>query len=249
MAVRIGVRGRIAIGGLLCVLTATAAVALGGVPSSLSAGPVIQAADTIPVPASFSDNPRVAVHYRERTALFAGYPALNGGVAFVGDSITEQGDWAGLFPGVSVRNYGISGDRAEGVLARYGQVVAARPGRIILLIGTNNLSRGVSPAAVDADVDTLLGLWKAALPGTQLVVQSVLPRQAEFDAPIRALNDRLRATAGRHGAAFIDIHTAFVVEGDRLDPTVSNDSLHLTPAGYARWAPLIDACVRTGACG
>lgn len=249
MAVRIGVRGRIAIGGLLCALATTPAGALGGAPLSLSASMVTQTADVIPVPASFSDNPRVAVHYRERTTVFAGYAPLNGGVAFVGDSITEQGDWAGLFPGVSISNYGISGDRAEGVLARYEQVVAARPGRIILLIGTNNLSRGVSPADVDADVDTLLGLWKAALPRTQLVVQSVLPRQAEFDAPIRALNDRLRRTAQRRGADFIDIHSAFVVGGDRLDPAVSNDSLHLTPAGYARWAPLIDACVRTGACG
>lgn len=247
MSGRPGVLGRIAVAGLLAALLSTPAGAVGG--ASLSAGTSGQASAAIDAPSSFADNPRLAAHYRARTALFAGYDPLNGGVAFVGDSITEQGDWASLFPGVSVRNYGISGDRAEGVVARYGQVVASRPGRIILLIGTNNLARGVGPAAVDTDVDTLLGLWKAALPETQLVVQSVLPRQAEYDGPIRELNDRLRRTADRHGADFIDIHTAFVVQGDRLDPTVSNDSLHLTPAGYARWAPLIDACVRTGDCG
>jgi lysophospholipase L1-like esterase len=199
-------------------------------------------------PAGFVGDDWLSGHYRERTVLFADYPPLNGGVAFLGDSITEGGDWASLFPGVETRNYGVSGDRTEGLLVRYSQLVAARPGRIILLIGTNDLSRNVPIETIDGNVARLLDLLKAELPGTQLVVQSVLPRQAEFDTRIRDLNGRLERTAGGRGADFIDIHSAFVVEGDRLDPAVTEDDLHLTPPGYARWAARIDGCVRQGAC-
>ncbi|NJC42233.1 lysophospholipase L1-like esterase [Brevundimonas alba] len=196
------------------------------------------------------DNAWLLDHYRERTTVFSGYEPLNGaGVAFVGDSITEGGDWAALFPGVPVRNYGIGGDRSDGVLARAAQVVGARPQRIILMIGTNDLANGYTPEAIAADVGRVLALWKAALPDTQLVVESVLPRQPEFDARIRDLNTRLMQTAAANGADWIDIHTAFLTQGDRLDPAVTADDLHLTPPGYARWKTIIEPCVRTGECG
>lgn len=205
--------------------------------------------DVVPIPEAYVGTEWLTNHYRARTRVFSAYAPLNGGVAFVGDSITEGGDWTTLFPGVQTRNYGISGDRAEGLLVRYRQVVDAKPGRIMLLIGTNDLANGQTPEAIAGRVDQLLSLWAEALPGTPVVVQSVLPRQPEFDARIRDLNGRLKAAAGRNGAAFLDIHSAFVVDGDRLDPAVTGDDLHLTAAGYARWVPLIDTCVRTGACG
>ncbi|WP_396593419.1 GDSL-type esterase/lipase family protein [Brevundimonas sp. R86498] len=205
--------------------------------------------DVVPIPAAYVGTEWLTNHYRERTNVFSGYAPLNGGVAFVGDSITEGGDWAALFPGVETRNYGIGGDRAEGLLVRYRQVVDAKPGRIMLLIGTNDLANGQAPEVIAGRVDQLLSLWAEALPDTPVVVQSVLPRQPEFDARIRDLNARLKAASERNGAAFLDIHSAFVVGNDRLDPAVTEDDLHLTAAGYARWVPLIDACVRTGACG
>ena len=242
MAGRVTPLVRIAVAALACVVAVGWAV-------TTSTAEAQTSGRGLPAPASFADNPRVITHYETRTALFADYPPLDGGVAFVGDSLTEGGDWAALFPGVALRNYGVSGDRAEGVLARHAQIVAARPGRILLMIGTNNLSRGVSPAAVDADVSATLDRFRAALPETQLVVQSVLPRQPQFDGAIRELNDRLRLTAARHGAAFVDLHPAFVVDGGRLDPAVTADDLHLTSVGYGRWAGLIERCVREGACG
>lgn len=204
--------------------------------------------DAVPTPAGYVGNDWLTNHYRERTIIFSDYRPLNGGVAFVGDSITEGGDWAALFPGVDTRNYGIGGDRSEGLLVRYGQVVDARPGRIMLLIGTNDLANNQTPTQIAGNVGQLLALWKTALPDTPVVVQSVLPRQPEFDARVRDLNARLEQVADENGAAFIDIHSDFVVQGDRLDPAVTEDDLHLTAPGYARWAARIEGCVRNGAC-
>lgn len=218
-----------------------------GVGPATARVPSQQAAGVAP-PAVYTD-PWLIGHYRERTVLFAGYAPLDGtGVAFVGDSITEGGDWAALFPGVPVRNYGVSGDRSDGVLARAGQVTAARPARIILMIGTNDLANGYTPATIATNVSQVLALWKTALPQTQLVVESLLPRQPEFDGRIRDLNARLEQAARANGAGWIDIHTPFLSGADRLDPTVTEDDLHLTPPGYARWKTIIEDCVRKGAC-
>ena len=64
----------------------------------------------IAIPAGASD--WLVGHYTERVLLFHNTytEPMNGGVAFVGDSITEGGDWAALFPGLATRNYGIGGD-------------------------------------------------------------------------------------------------------------------------------------------
>ncbi len=222
-------------------------IAVAGLLAASAAAPGI-AQDVVPTPAGYVGADWLVNHYRERTRMFSTYARLNGGVAFVGDSITEGGDWAALFPGVDTRNYGIGGDRAEGLLVRYGQVVDAKPARIMLLIGTNDLANNQRPEAIAGRVGQLLDLWKTALPDTPVVVQSVLPRQPEFDARVRDLNSRLEAAAAEHGATYLDIHTAFVVQGDRLDPAVTEDDLHLTAPGYARWAALIEDCVREGDC-
>jgi lysophospholipase L1-like esterase len=243
----------------LCGLTM--AMAMAAASPVLSADPAsveaqIQAIEVGPLPVPVVPYPSTYTdawlrnHFNQRTLTFKDYAALEGqGVAFVGDSITEGGDWAALFPGVEVRNYGIGGDRSDGVLARRDQVVAAKPARIILLIGTNDLSNGYTPEQIATNVGQLLDQWKQALPQAQMVVQSVLPRQVEFDGRIRQLNGLLQQTARSRGADWLDIHTAFLFENGRLDPAVTEDDLHLTLPGYERWRTLIEPCVRLGQCG
>ena len=188
-------------------------------------------------------------HYAERVTMFAHLPPMDGGVAFVGDSITDAGRWADAWPGLTVRNFGIGGDTVWGLMARAEQVTAARPERIFLLIGTNDLGWERTPQQVADGVAELPDVWAADLPETAVFVQSVLPRQAEFHDRITELNGRLRDVAADKGAMFIDIHSAFVVEGGRIDPAVTLDDLHLTGEGYARWRALIDGCVTgQGAC-
>lgn len=204
----------------------------------------------VAMPAEFVGTGWLETHYTDRVTMFAHLPPMDGGVAFVGDSITDAGRWADAWPGLTVRNFGIGGDTTWGLMARAEQVTAARPERIFLLIGTNDLANwGRSPEQVAEGVAALLDLWAAELPGTQVFVQSVLPRQAEFHERITELNGRLRELAAEKGAVFVDIHPAFVVEGGRIDPAVTLDDLHLTGEGYARWRALIDGCVTgQGAC-
>jgi lysophospholipase L1-like esterase len=170
---------------------------------------------------------------------------LDGGIVFVGDSLTEGGRWAEYYPGLRVTNLGIGGDRSETLLKRASQVTTLRPGKIFLLIGTNDLYRKHSAATIVANVTKMLTLWREQLPGVRIYVQSVLPREPQFAASIRELNTELRAMAQRERATFVDLYPVFVVEGERLDPRVTSDDVHLTEAGYERWRRAIAECVET----
>jgi lysophospholipase L1-like esterase len=184
-------------------------------------------------------------HYPERVLLFEDYEPMNGGVAFVGDSITEGGDWNAFYPDLVVRNYGIGGDTTLGLEARISQIAAATPATIFLLIGTNDLGNaGAAPAEIVANYAALLDAFAAQLPDTKIYMQSVLPREARNAAAVIEINQGLAALAAERGLTYIDIYTPFAFEGGRLDPSVTDDDLHLTPAGYDRWRAILDPLVR-----
>jgi len=197
----------------------------------------------IDMPSDFPD--WLQENYTERVLVFHDYAPMNGGVAFVGDSITEDGDWDSLYPGVLVRNYGISGDTTIGLERRLSQIFAARPAKIFLLIGTNDLgNQGDAPAEVAANYAHTLARLRAGLPEAAIFIQSVLPRQQAHAAAVADLNRRLSALAAVQGVAYIDIHTAFATPTGALDPAVTMDGLHLNASGYARWRAEIEPLVR-----
>ena len=63
---------------------------------------------------------------------------------FLGDSLTEYGNWRELFPGLDIKNRGIAGDTTDGVLHRLDGITALSPDKIFLMIGINDLLMGRS---------------------------------------------------------------------------------------------------------
>ena len=65
-------------------------------------------------------------------------------LVFIGDSLTQWGDWERRFPGYQVTNLGISGETVEGLLARRARIRARieNPDVIFLMTGINNLATG-----------------------------------------------------------------------------------------------------------
>lgn len=211
-------------------------------PTSASVG-VIQPTDF--QPAGWMNN-----NWIEQVTQMAILPSQPGGIAFVGDSITHGFRWAEAFPDQNIRNWGISGDTSWGVLSRAPQIIATRPAKVFLLIGTNDLANwSQSPESVAGNVAALLDVLKAELPGTKVYVQAVMPRQPEFRARIESLNAQLATIAAARGATWIDLYTP-LLSGDRLDPSLTMDDLHLTGQGYQRWMAIIGGCVTgEGRCG
>jgi lysophospholipase L1-like esterase len=155
-------------------------------------------------------------------------------VVLFGDSITEGGEWHELLPGLPLVNRGVSGETASQLLSRVPSALN-RPSAVVLLIGTNDLSLGISRSDIAATVSSILDEIERACPGTPVLLQSVMPRSPKFASEIRDLNARYRRLAEtRPQVDFIDLWP-LLSKGPSIRPTYSFDSLHLNGAGYRAW--------------
>lgn len=175
-----------------------------------------------------------------RATFFSLSPVAPGDVVFLGDSITAGGRWSELFPGVPIRNRGIGADRTDHVLARVDQVVAGRPAKVFLKIGTNDLGSGFPLVEIVENYRSILEAFRDGSPATAVFVQSILPRQAEQRARVEALNGELSALATEFGYPFIDLYPAFLADDGSIRDEFSNDELHLLGAGYQKWKELLE---------
>ena len=201
-------------------------------PSTVSVGVVMPDATDFP-------HPWDASTYVLRVTQFGVMPPLDGGAAFVGDSLTDWMRWNELFPDVRSRNFGIAGDTTVGLKARINQVVAARPAKVFLQIGTNDIEFGrYPPEQIVANIDYCIGELQKGVPGVTIYIENLLPRQPQYDEKVRTVNALLKDVAEKHGLVFIDLYSLFVKDG-RMDPSLSPDDLHLSGQGYLRWRDAI----------
>lgn len=201
-------------------------------PATTSVGVVMPALSDFPHPWDITT-------YVLRVTEFGVMPPLKGGVAFVGDSLTDMMRWNEMFPDIKSRNFGISGDTTVGLKARINQVVIAQPAKVILLIGTNDVEFSrYSLAEIVANIDDCITALQKGVPGVKIVVEGLLPRQPQFDDKVRTVNALIKAMADKRGVTYVDLYPHFVVNG-RLDPSLTPDDIHLSGQGYLRWRDLI----------
>lgn len=164
--------------------------------------------------------------------------ARNGGlrrIVFLGDSLTAGGDWASWFPDVDAINLGISGNTTDDVLARLDAVIAEAPDDISLLIGTNDLGTRMTVEHLCRNIQLMLVELRRELPGTRLLLQSIMPRGVEFTELVREANIHLWQFAPTVRAQYLDLWPALAGENGAIRPEYSDDNLHLTAAGYEAW--------------
>ncbi|NBS51660.1 MAG: hypothetical protein EBS96_03395 [Spartobacteria bacterium] len=147
----------------------------------------------------------------------------------MGDSITHYGQTASLykyyFGERKVLNMGQGGDRTQNVLWRLqnGEVEGIQPKIAFLMIGTNNLGRGETPADTVLGIKAVLAELKQRLPSTKVVLFSIFPRGGAIMDSITKVNGELPALADGKQVVHVDLglyHTDFV---------------HLAGRGYQIW--------------
>ncbi len=156
-------------------------------------------------------------------------------IVFLGDSITQGGDWAGWFPDLTVVNLGIGGSTSEDVLGHLESVVALNPDEIVLLIGTNDFGMRRNVESLVRNIQSILVELRRDLPGSRMLVQSIMPRGREFADRIHEANIHLRQFSATVHAQFLDLWPAMALENGELNPAFSDDRLHLNDAGYEAW--------------
>jgi lysophospholipase L1-like esterase len=170
-------------------------------------------------------------------------------VTFVGDSITAEGSWKEAFPHLQVSNQGVPGDRAIDVLARLQEVGATEARLYLLMVGINDLRRGIPPEEVAGHIGEIRQrLLESASPPPRVVVLSTLqcrPLPANrtgngcseaVRAKVELLNRDLRRQTPQDD--FLDLN-AQMSPGGLLDRAYTGDGIHLTAAGYRRWRTLL----------
>lgn len=183
-------------------------------------------------------------HGARRIALFEQQPVVTGRVLFLGDSITEGGDWAALTGDSTVVNRGISGDITFGVLKRMDDVIRRKPSKLFILIGINDIGKDIPDNVIADNIRKIIQTTQRRSPDTEIYLQSLLPVNPtvqgfpqHYDKEHHVLNTNrlLRIVASSTGAEFVDLFPEFLDEHYRMDARLSPDGLHLNERGYEVW--------------
>jgi len=124
-------------------------------------------------------------------------PAQRGRVVFFGDSITDNWgapSYGGFFPGQPYVNRGIGGQATSQMLLRFrADVLALHPAAVVILAGTNDISRATGAMTAEMVQFNLMAMTQLAQAnGIKAVLCSILPTD---DTPMPSPG------AGRGGGA------------------------------------------------
>ncbi len=185
-------------------------------------------------------DPLMRPQQEHRRTQFAALGVEPGRVVFLGDSISEGGLWEEWFPSVQVLNRGIGGETSAQVLDRLDTAIN-EPRAVFLLIGTNDLTRGLTTDVIVRNVRDILQGIRERSPECVVFVQSVMPRTASRREELLELNQRLEALCGAAtpSCRFIDLWQVLATDAGTLNPGFSKDNLHLNGEGYRAWVNLI----------
>ncbi len=172
-------------------------------------------------------------------------PVTTSSIVLLGDSLTEGGDWARLLPDHGVANRGFSGFTSEEILDPAADVAASRPRAVLVMIGTNDIRDGRPPSWTVEHLDRMLDRFACESPDSTVVLQTVLPR-SDAVAEVRALNQAIVELASSRSTPLLDVHPHFDDGTGGLRDGETTDGVHLTEAGYVRWAAILDGFIDNG---
>ncbi len=166
--------------------------------------------------------------------------------------------------GATWLNQGISGETSYGLLKRVKFLDQTKPQTIFVMIGINDLIRGVRGETLVANQREIVRHLKTAHPQATIVIQSILPHggdrasrrylasvkgdPAATERPlwvdrlptissrwIRTINQKLKQIAQDQGIEYLDLHRDFADADGYIKDELTTDGLHLSAAGYALW--------------
>jgi len=167
-------------------------------------------------------------------------------IIFLGDSITEWGNWKTLLPEFDIENYGIHGNKTHQVIDRVDELFEKKADQLFLLIGINDLGDNRLVVDIENDYRKLVELLLNNKVASQISLVSVLPIiESSWQKPeltlenIDILNNLIKVIAKDNKISFIDINSSFANENGELKEELTTDGLHLSDEGYLKYAELI----------
>jgi lysophospholipase L1-like esterase len=187
-------------------------------------------------------------YYDQKLSMFETMPDQKNEIVWLGDSITDGGEWSELFPGIKTLNRGVSSDNTFGILNRLYEVIRRKPAKIFLLIGINDIARNIPDSVILRNYKKIVDSLQQQTPQTKLYVQSILPTNNEFTTfknhqnkteHILFLNEALKKICAEKKINFVDLYNNFINAEGKMDKRFTNDGLHLTGEGYQQWKAVL----------
>jgi lysophospholipase L1-like esterase len=189
-----------------------------------------------------------STYYDQKVTLFRLLPDTKNEIIFLGNSITDIGEWAEIWKNKNVKNRGISGDNTFGVLARLDEVLSSKPAKIFVMIGINDIAKETPDSVIISNYNTIVSRIMQESPQTKIFVQSILPTNNNFTefkrhqdkmGHVVAVNTALQEMCTRLGIVYVDLCTAFLDAAGKLDKQYTNDGLHINGYGYMKWKEVL----------
>ena len=182
-------------------------------------------------------------YYKIKHSIFEAMPDYEGGIVFLGDSLTDYVKFDELLPDVKAVNRGIAGDTTFGVLNRLDEVISRKPSKLFVLIGCNDVFFGVSNDKIIENIRTIITRVREGSPETKIYLETVMPTNPNFETnrpndTINALNVKIKALADETGCKLVDTHSCMAEDGI-LPLKYTVDGIHLNGSGIVWWVEFL----------
>ena len=200
-------------------------------------------------PLTKADSARWGSYWWHSKDMFEKLPDTRNEIIFLGNSITDGAEWFEIFDNKKFKNRGISGDITEGILLRLDGITRCKPSKIFLMIGVNDISRGLTDHEILANYENILKRIRSESPNTVVYIESILPvnpcyglfpNHTDKTERIISLNEELMNLAFRMGYGYLHLFDLMCDENNLLRKELTVDGLHLNYSGYTIWADAID---------
>ncbi len=187
-------------------------------------------------------------YYKEKQQLQESDSVRCGDIVFLGNSITERAPLKDLFPGFQVVNRGIGGDIVWGVSNRLGAILKGQPAMILLLIGINDVGRGIPVELIAARYEQVIRQITSQSPSTRLVLQTVIPINEKImqyaymkgkTPNVKALNSEIIRLGREHNLTVVPLFEKFMDGEGFLPQELTPDGIHLSAKGYEKWRAIL----------
>lgn len=199
------------------------------------------------------DYSKITQYDREKMAKRENYRILNEEYALksqtvlLGDSITDFFNWYELFyefskaTGQAVYNRGICGDTTDRLLERlHENVLNINPKNIVLLIGTNDIGRGLPLSMTVENVSKIIESCKEKCPDVNFILQAVYPinegirdkYEKRSNKKIQLMNKEFIKLSEKYGCIWLDVTDKLKDDTGNLKKELTYDGLHLKVNAY-----------------
>lgn len=189
-------------------------------------------------------------YYKHKKSQFEILPKSNDSIIFLGDSLTDEGEWVELLGNNNIVNRGISGDTTRRILNRLDAIIETKPKQIFLMVGINDfVNEKKSIEEVLSKYKVILEELQKQIPQTEVFIQSVLPVNNNFtyfledNQKVIQFNLKLQELAKEFNYQYIDVFSYLADSENQLDVKYTTDGVHLNGKAYLIWKEAVEKYV------